>query len=284
MTSAITSPYPLVPAPWHCKGEIYWIFLNPSKSLEPGAYAPLEAEAPPVATDEVGSPTGKGVGACVMVMRYSDTPAGPYDELTYIPGAFTSPEGHGDGEPHLRITRIYVSENNPALIYNSRLNWNVPKHPARFEFEELSNSETKISVYPPVTNDGATVGESTDVPPIFSAVVSKAANFLPSIPFSTTFLPFDTTVVLPPLPTSPSHPAIIGTDSWKSFSSVMRGKVRFIWVKPGEIKDADGIPQFGDGVEFPKIKPWSLGMYWLPGTTFEISTAELLTNEDKKTL
>lgn len=197
----------------------------------------------------------------------------------YIPGAFTTPEGRGDGKPHLRITRIYVSERNPALIYDSRLNWNVPKHPARFEFEELSDLETRISVHPPTTGTG-----STDSPPFFSAVVSKAANFLPSIPFSTNFAPFDTTIVSPPLPTSPSHSAIIGTDSWKSFLSVMKGKVRFIRVKPGEIKDADGKPQFGDGVGFPKIKPWSFGMHWLPGTTFDITTAELLINENKKTL
>lgn len=200
----------------------------------------------------------------------------------YIPGAFTAPEG--DGKPHLRITRIYVSESNTTTIYNGRANWNVPKHPARFEFKELSKSETRISVFPPSTTVDGGSNDSTDSTPFFSAVVSKAANFLPSIPFSSKITPVDTTVVLPPLPTSPSNPALVGTDSWKSFLSVMKGKVRFIWVKPGEIKDADGKPQFGDGVRFPKIKPWSLGMYWLPGTTFEITSVELHKNEDKKTV
>ena len=196
----------------------------------------------------------------------------------YIPGAFTSPTG--DGKPHLRITRIHVSESNPPTMYNGRANWNVPKHPARFEFKELSKSETRISVYPPTSSAG---GGSSDAQPFFSAVVSKAASFLPSIPFSSTITPIDTTLVQPPLPTSPTNPALVGTDSWKSFLSVMKGKVRFMWVKPGEIKDADGKAQFGDGVGFPKIKPWSLGMYWLPGTTFDITTVDQLAKEDKKT-
>ncbi|KLO17692.1 hypothetical protein SCHPADRAFT_913514 [Schizopora paradoxa] len=275
MSSAPDPPFALAPGPWQCKGQIHWLLLSAHKSLRPGTYAPLEAEAPPISTNEVGEPTGKGVGASVMIVRYSETPVGPYDELAYSPGAFTTPGG--DGKPHLRISRVYVSESNPTTIYNGRRNWNVPKHPARFEFKALSDSETRISVYPPTTGAG-----STETPPFFSAIVSKALNLLPSMPLSTKSIPFDSTLVLPPLPSSPSDPKYAGTDTWKSLPSIMKGKIRFLWVKPGEIKDAHGKPQFSDGVGFPKIEPWSLGIHWLPDTVFEIPVAELFTNKDKK--
>lgn len=146
---------------------------------------------------------------------------GPYDELMYIPGAFTTPSlPGGDGKSHLRLTRIYVSESNPATIYNGRVNWNVPKHPARFEFKGLSKLETGISVYPP----SAGGGELAEAPPFFSVVVCKAGSFLPSIPFSSNVIPFDAKLVLPPLTASPSDPTLAGTDSWKSFLTVMKGK------------------------------------------------------------
>lgn len=293
MSSVPDPPVALAPGPWQCKGQIYWLLLSPQRSLPHGAYAPLEAETPPIATNEVGEPTGKGVGASVMIVRYSETPVGtyieiqllegyadgqnigPYDELAYIPGAFTTPGG--DGKPHLRITRIYVSESNPATIYNGRINWNVPKHPARFEFKELSKTETQISVYPPTT---AANEDTSD--PFFSAIVSKGLKFLPDIPLSTKSIPFDSTLVLPPLPSSPSDPKLAGTDSWKSLPSIMKGKIRCLWVKPGEIRDVHGKPQFSDGVGFPKIEPWSLGIHWLPGTTFDIPVTESFTKEGKK--
>jgi len=278
--ATIIPPLPLAPAPWSCKGEVYWIFLSPSKTVEPGAYAPLEASVSPIATNEVGHPTGKGMGACVMIVRYSETPVGPYDELMYTPGAFTTPPiPGGDGKPHLRLTRIYVSESNPETIYNGRINWNVPKHPARFEFKEISNSETRISVFPP----GGSEAEPADAP-FFSTIISKAGSFLPSIPLSSSVIPVDVKLVLPPLPASPSNPALAGTDSWRSFRSSLKGKTRFIWVKPGDTKDDDGKAQFADGVGFPKIQPWSLGIYWTKGTQIDVPVGELYSDVNKKTV
>lgn len=202
---------------------------------------------------------------------------GPYDELLYIPGAFTTPSlPGGDGKPHLRLTRIYVSESNTDTIYNGRTNWNIPKHPARFEFKELSKSEIRVSVYSPGSSEEAGA-------PFFSVVVSKAGRFLPSIPLSSSAI-FDATIVVPPLPSSPSNSALAGTDSWRSFLSLLKGKTRFVWFRPGDIKDAEGKAQYGDGVGFPKIKPWSLGVHWTQGTTFDIPASEIFSDGDKKTV
>lgn len=41
-----------------------------------------------------------------MIVRYKETPVGPYDEVIWMPGYFEVP---GTGRKHARITRIYVS-------------------------------------------------------------------------------------------------------------------------------------------------------------------------------
>jgi hypothetical protein len=44
----------------------------------------------------------------MMIIRYSDTPLGAYNEMIYIPGSFDVPlEGQ---KPASRVTRIYVDQ------------------------------------------------------------------------------------------------------------------------------------------------------------------------------
>jgi hypothetical protein len=77
------------------------------------AYAPLERDAP-FGSDEWGKPRG-GL-SMLQLIRYTDTPAGAYDELVIVPGGFEYP-AHGKNGTVVtkvgnRISRIYVSQRN----------------------------------------------------------------------------------------------------------------------------------------------------------------------------
>ena len=54
----------------------------------------------------------------IQIVRYSDTPVGPYDELLIIPGSYTVPGGTQKGKTQLRATRFYVSQRETT--YNGR--------------------------------------------------------------------------------------------------------------------------------------------------------------------
>lgn len=66
-----------------------------------------------------------GFGAAVLV-RYEDSPVGPYDELMLVPGQFAFGEAH-----HPSITTSYVSTRASAL--HGQRNWGIPKQLAEFE-------------------------------------------------------------------------------------------------------------------------------------------------------
>lgn len=94
-----------IPAPWTCKCETYWLFLWLPHALPPGIYDPLDAPTSNTTSDEF-----KGGLGMIQVVRYLDTPAGPYDELLIIPGNYGVPGGLQKGKSRLRISRIYVSQ------------------------------------------------------------------------------------------------------------------------------------------------------------------------------
>lgn len=103
------------PAPWVLKGSIYSfltyatskdaLHLASDKSF---LYAPLEEHS--------SFADGKFLGGLgmVQVIRYTDSPVGPYDELLVVPGAFGYRVGEsgsgGKEKQNLRLTRIYVSQ------------------------------------------------------------------------------------------------------------------------------------------------------------------------------
>jgi hypothetical protein len=144
----------------------------------------------------------------------------------------------------------------------------MAKHLARFNFE-YSNPESrnasswvKITVRPP-TPDSA---------PFFSAVFTTVP-YLPTLPFSTGLLPANLLLVQPPLPASPTDAAVVGTSDWKTTMPSAKGTVRLAKVKPkGDIVDAEGKLQYGDGVGFPKVEAWSLGVRWLDNMVLEFPT------------
>ncbi|KAF1946788.1 hypothetical protein EJ02DRAFT_335040 [Clathrospora elynae] len=205
-------PVPRAKAPWKVKAESYMLFLKLNE-LPEGVYDPLEEAW---ADEGLGSFVG-GLGA-VMIVRYSDTPVGSYDELLLIPGTFTVPQPPLSSPPlplppniipktaH-RISRIYVSQLTTA--YNGRLNWNIPKHLARFSFSApptLTSDQSflppsppqalTVQVFPPGTHDG------DGVPPFFAATLTPW-KWVPSFPANTRLLPMWLGAVQPPVPAAP---------------------------------------------------------------------------------
>lgn len=80
------------PAPWKATAEVYAAYFFPSTKskivaeLDTIAYSPLEKESF-FASPEAGRLAG-GIGS-FMLVRYTDTPVGTYDELAIIPGSYT---------------------------------------------------------------------------------------------------------------------------------------------------------------------------------------------------
>lgn len=120
------------PAPWTCTGQVYSIFFytrpghrtQVAEELIPAvAFSPLERESY-FASAEAGRFCG-GLGG-FMVIRYTETPVGPYDELLVIPGDYSyyssswvGKEGRQAVERKSpRITRIYVSQRD--TLFNGR--------------------------------------------------------------------------------------------------------------------------------------------------------------------
>jgi hypothetical protein len=69
------------------------------------AYAPLEAASGFASPQASGAFKG-GLGM-MQIVRYHDSPVGPYDELLLVPGYFEVP---GTKKQMVRVTRIYVSQ------------------------------------------------------------------------------------------------------------------------------------------------------------------------------
>lgn len=111
-------PFPTALPPWTLKGTIFtfMIYVSPKDAqvLSPDKaflYSPLEASSS-FAKDKL-----VGGLAMVQIIRYSESPVGPYDEFLMTPGAFEydmEVERNGRMEivkkKNTRITKIYVSQ------------------------------------------------------------------------------------------------------------------------------------------------------------------------------
>ncbi|KAK4541140.1 hypothetical protein LTR36_008214 [Oleoguttula mirabilis] len=253
------------PPPWSTRNEAYWLLLTLRNPLPAGIYDPLEASHPACTTS--GFKGGLGM---VQIVRYTDTPCGSYDELLIIPGNFEVPGGSLKGKSRMRISRIYVSQQE--TMYNGRKNWNIPKHLARFEFScELvakggkPSSQLTVSVFP---SESPAANAPETVVPFFHATL-KPMNYVPAFPYPTkwTAALLSTTFVQPPLPTGEDE-LMCGTQSWKIFDAVAATpKARIIWV---EASGDDAVDRQG---HWPDVKPWSIGL-WLEDATLDIPAPE----------
>ncbi|KAF4446358.1 hypothetical protein F53441_9981 [Fusarium austroafricanum] len=263
------SKIPAVPPPWTLKGDIYaFAFWTPRSQVSDGlpnmAYSPLERRSS-FATDQ------KALGGLSMlqIIRYTDSPVGPYDELILVPGTFGYEKEDENGrrvkKKGVKITRIYVSQKDTC--YNGRKNWNVPKHLAKFDWTNDSDGSTTVKVYPHDTlplDSASTESASPDPTPFFQATF-KPMRFAPSFPFRTSWINyfgFDTTLVLPPLPEgSGSQGELPGTDRWctvipqQSTSKCMLG-----WFDVEQQRDQDGNVK-GEFENFwPGWSKWQMGI------------------------
>jgi hypothetical protein len=100
-----------VPPPWTLRATIYLFvfYISPSSalSLPSFTFSQLEATSPFAAYKAKG-----GIGM-VQVIRYSESPVGPYDELLLVPGEFEYEVQQGEQKvkkSNLKLTRIWVSQ------------------------------------------------------------------------------------------------------------------------------------------------------------------------------
>lgn len=106
--------------PWSLTGDGFiWLFRFPRAFvLEHGFLAPWQREA-----------LRETLGAVILV-RYTQSGVGPYDELLCIPGRFAVA-----GARHFSISVIYVS--TEASVRWGIANWGIPKQQAQFERQQM---------------------------------------------------------------------------------------------------------------------------------------------------
>ena len=103
-------PKNLAPAPWHCRCEaVVW--------LSRGGRTASSALPPTL--------RGPGLGVVGGLVRYTDTPVGPYDEVLGLVGSRSGalPWGH---------VAFMAVDSEPSLV-GGRTNWAMPKTLATFE-------------------------------------------------------------------------------------------------------------------------------------------------------
>ncbi|KAH7323452.1 hypothetical protein BKA65DRAFT_435334 [Rhexocercosporidium sp. MPI-PUGE-AT-0058] len=277
------APPPVVAlAPWTLKGTIYsfMFYISPSsaqnlQSSKSLLYSPLEAASP--------FSDGRLVGglASVQIIRYTESPVGPYDELIIVPGniEYELDTKDKDGslkretKKNLRVTRIYVSQE--ATCWNGRNNWNIPKHLADFEFKPLPNKAVRISVYP-LETAGSGTQRVRSKSPFFSAIY-KPITYAPSFPLSTAaakYVGLDLSLVQPPLPdgTDSSVAELVGTKQWRCvMPHEWSSKASLGWwdLKRGQASEEDALLGGGGDVQgdetshnnwWPGFSRWRIGI------------------------
>jgi hypothetical protein len=111
----MSTPFLVAPAPWKCKCDAYWLPFYLRGPLPKHSYAPLEASFPSF-SDPSKAGQFRGGSAMIQIIRYHETPVGPYDEMVFCPGYFDVPPDK-DGKKramNLRVARIYVNQKDTA--------------------------------------------------------------------------------------------------------------------------------------------------------------------------
>ena len=118
-----------VPAPWKLTGRGYILLyrFNTEFLVSQASISKSEAE------------NFKGGFGVVMLVDYTSSNVGPYQELLFIPGKFKI----GDGSWN-QISQIYVS--SQESVENGKENWGIPKELAQFNFTTLGKGKEVIEV------------------------------------------------------------------------------------------------------------------------------------------
>eukprot|EP00808_Paulinella_micropora_P008385 g72961.t1 len=115
-----------------------------------------------------------GLGAWMLV-RYSASDVGPYDELLFIPGDFEHRTAPRPRHRFKSITSIYVSTN--VSVTEGVINWAIPKQLAVFKWTARSDGCTCVEV------------STADAHKFFHADISAPWSRL-SLPTSSAWAPF----------------------------------------------------------------------------------------------
>lgn len=106
------SRYTAVPPPWTLKCTIYTLPFYISSST--ASHLPSLCFSPSEASSQLAASTPKGGLGMIQVIRYTDSPVGPYDEMLIVPGYFecdskdVDKQGKRIKKQHVRVSRIYV--------------------------------------------------------------------------------------------------------------------------------------------------------------------------------
>ncbi|KAH9047330.1 hypothetical protein EDB84DRAFT_510869 [Lactarius hengduanensis] len=242
-----TSPSGVTPTPppWSLKVKLYVFFtsLKPVNSddpvlqgLPPGSYNPSENLHPSALALVNGSPQWNGGLVGVVLVRYEDSPVGPYDELALTFHGFANPHQRSTS---WRITNVYVS--SLQSVWNGRKNWNIPKHLARFKFVSTGPNTSSIEV-------SLLDAEK----PFFTASLTDSC--LPAIPISPRIITPFMGLVQPPLVSR--LPEDLTNDEWLSIAPRYDGRWKLAYICPSE----DGHASYGDGVQFPQFESFWVGV------------------------
>jgi hypothetical protein len=117
------------PAPWTLHGSGYIMVYRFPKCLRGSNF---------FAPDSMPREDFTGFGT-VMLANYTESTAGPYGELLFIPGRFR----YGR-KKYYCITKIYVS--TMVSVENGRDNWGIPKELADFSFTRLDEKRELVSI------------------------------------------------------------------------------------------------------------------------------------------
>ncbi|KAF4946619.1 hypothetical protein FSARC_14155 [Fusarium sarcochroum] len=233
------SKIPSVPPPWTLKGDVYaFIFWTPRSQARDGfpslAYSPLEAQS-----SFASSQKALGGLSMFQIIRYTDSPVGPYDELILAPGSFEYEKEDESGRRHL----------------------------AQFTWTDNSNGSTTVKVYPHDTVATDSVGPESAFPdpiPFFQATF-KPVPYTPSFPFRTSWINhfgFNTTLILPPLPEgSGSQGELPGTDRWCSLiPQQSTSKCKVGWFDVAQHRDDEGRLTGAFENFWPGWSRWQIGI------------------------
>lgn len=279
----LRNSFQIAPPSWRLRGEAWWLLLSvfgkPEDNLTPGLsrtdsksgeyqFGPGHFDPIDVSSREFANTPGVFVGGTgtVQIVRYLSSPVGPYDEIMFVPGKFNVPGELGGGAMS-QITRIYVS--SIQSVFNGRTHWNVPKNLAHFEFISGPCGSVTIKVYALESYTFSSPKKGADVcfQPTFSSTAFFSTTFHSfgpeqlRVPVRTSYLPFCTTIVQPPLKQGDLTLGCIGTSTWKKFDVDVSGRVGLRKAE-GSLDSKDGSKKFADGEHFPDFKAYQIGFHW----------------------
>lgn len=194
-----------------------WIFLlSPITASSPASIRKF--------TNQLGT-TGQLVGGAgaLYLYRYSESPFGAYDELSYSPGwyEYLNIRKHWPNSSAKRITKSYVScsDNDVHMIRSS---YGIPAEQAKFKWEVSGTEEVTVKITLP---NGERIGEFTfkqiSIPTFTinsTSLISNAIDFAKLVPIVQPLL--DGNQVPVPQNLSPHSPLLESAPLLKMYTSL----------------------------------------------------------------